>query len=217
MFQKLLNSEKITQITKDYYKGKYNEVEKWCFAYKKLLPCLKIGTTSRLEGLNAIIKSQINASSSLVELFYRLLEIGNHALNLPFPDLSPINATLVESQVENTIIKSLKPLISDFAFEQTVSNLLKAFSHQVKLYKGTFTVKISDDYELKIEKEEFTCSCKYFSVFGIPCSHLLCICIKYPSFSVEELFRERWFKTDSKNYVDTDIITFCKEFLLNEG
>lgn len=218
MFTKILNSEKLSKTTKDYYQKKYDSVEKWCFAYKKLLSCLKIGTTSRIEGLNGIIKSQINASSRLVELFYRLLEVGSHALNLPFPDLSPLNAALIQSQADNALIKCIQPLISNFAFEQTVSNLLKAFSHQVKLYKGTYTVKISEEYEIKVEKEYITCPCKYFVTMGIPCSHLLSILIKYPSTSIEGLFRARWFKNnESANYGDSDLIMFCKDFLLNEG
>ena len=55
LFNKIFSKD-LTETTKNYYQEKFKTKEMWCMAYKKDLPCLRIGTTSRIEGMNAIIK-----------------------------------------------------------------------------------------------------------------------------------------------------------------
>ena len=94
LFKKLLSLD-LSKQTKEYYEEKYKQKEKWSIAFKKSLPCLKINTTSRIEGLNTMIKSEITSSSQLIELFYRLLSIHEHILSKRYPDTD----TLLDSSL----------------------------------------------------------------------------------------------------------------------
>ena len=213
IFTKIQNAENITENIKDYFKEKFDEKDKWCYAYKKHLPCLKIKTTSRIESLNALIKAEIKASSSLIELFYRMINITQHSLNINYSDMDLLNASLLASQNENVVIKKVKNLISPYALDQTITNLFKAFNYQVKLYRGTFTIN-SDSFDIKIEKDKLECNCAYYKTMGIPCPDLLAICLKYPEINIEEFYRARWLKNHSSIELhDESIIDFCKNFL----
>ena len=41
---------------------------------------------------------------------------------------------------------------SNYAFGQVTTNLKEAFNHEVKLYRGILTIKISDEYQLQVKK-----------------------------------------------------------------
>ena len=56
----------IPEKTKKYSKFKEETKESWCYAYKKVLPCLEVNTKSMIESLNSIIKSEIHRSVRLV-------------------------------------------------------------------------------------------------------------------------------------------------------
>ena len=60
-FESIFKLDLSTDIM-DYFKKKYKLKEKWVFCFKKVLPCLKVNTTSRIEGLNSLIKALISLS-----------------------------------------------------------------------------------------------------------------------------------------------------------
>ena len=208
----------MNQDTKNYYTAKYEEKEKWCMAFKKTLPCLKINTTSRIEGLNGIIKKNINASNGLLELFYRLIDISDHVNNATYSDGGIIHSQLLANLEVNLILLNLKPFLSPYSYFQTALNLSRAVNYDVKLYAGIFKIKGPDEEKVLIPKSNFLrCECKYFSTMGILCCHLLAIGIKYKEISLKESTRERWKLINSNNENDEDLITFIKNFLNNQS
>jgi len=210
-------SLKLPDCTMKYYKDKFETKEAWCMAYKKDLPCLRIGTTSRIEGINAIIKTELNASSRLVELFLRMLQIHDHILNKRYADGGKVSELLLENLKDNILLLTVKERVSPFVFEQISLTILKSFQLSVKLYKGKYTVQEKDDFKLEIDKNDRTCSCKYYKTMGIPCCHLVSIFIKNKDYDIMDFIRERWIlDLDSSQYLDGNLIQFVKEFLLRE-
>jgi len=216
MFNKISEST-VGDKTKDYFKEKEETKEKWSYAFKKDLPCLKINTTSRLEGINAVIKSYMNSSTSLIQLFYYMLSISESKLNCPYLEKSNYNKVLVESLSKNDIMMHLKTILSDYAYGQSALNLTQAFNYEVKLYKGIYTVIINLEYEIKLQKQfPLTCSCTYYLTIGLPCSHLLSIALKHKDVisNLNRSVRERWLKeNNSGQHSDQALIDCCKEFL----
>jgi len=217
-YQKLLNLD-LTKETKDYYAAKYQEKEKWCMAFKKTLPCLKINTTSRIEGLNGIIKKNISVSNGLLELFYRLIEVSDNANNAVYSDCGIIHSQLLSNLESNLVLMYLKAVISPYAYSQTALNLSKAFNYEVKLYAGKFKVKGPEEPEVLISKSNsLCCECKYFCTMGLLCCHLLAIGIKYKEISLKDSIRDRWkIPNNSDNQNDKELIEFIKVFLSNQS
>ena len=109
-------------------------------AYKKVLPCLKINTTSRIESINAIIEQEINSSSRITELFYRLLNIAKHRLNTTYPDNTQINQEYLKNLEKNSFLLNYKEKLSPYAYEQLALNFGSVYSFNVKLYKGIYKI-----------------------------------------------------------------------------
>ena len=205
--------------TKSYYQEKYNTKEKWCMAFKKTLPCLKINTTSRIEGLNAIIKKEINSSAGIVELFYRLINISNHMLNITYSDSGVIHSDHLNALEEHFILKNLKNYLSPYAYAQTALNLSKSFLYELKLYSGVYKIKHPEEPEIQIQKaENMACVCKYYRTMGILCPHLIQVGLRYKVSNMNNCIRERW-KADhqSHTFQDTKLSEFIQNFLIQEG
>ena len=196
------------------------EKERWCFAFKKDQPCLKINTTSRIESINAIIKSELNSSTCLIQLFYRVLQMSNHRLNSSYPDGNAYCGPLIESLSQNLIMVSLQESLSMYAFGQVATNLKEAFNHEVKLYRGILTIKVSDEYQIQVKKKSLLkCNCKYFLTIGLLCSHLLAVALKHKETipGLIKSVRKRWL-SENKSYEHSDshVVEFCKSFLENQ-
>ena len=217
LFEKIKELE-LPAKTKDYYKNKYKEKGKWCMAFKKALPCLKINTTSRLEGLNSIIKKEINSSSHLVELFYRLIDIFDHSQNTSYSDCVKIHSQLLENLEANVFLKNFKELLSPYAYSQIALNLSQAFSYDVKLYGGILKVKHPTDQEICITKSQsIECKCKYFMVMGLLCPHLIAIGMKYKEINLKGCIRDRWMKYhDSASLNDSNLVDFIRNYLMDK-
>lgn len=218
IFEKIQNSSEVSASTKKYFKDKFDDRERWSYAFKKELPCLKIKTTSRIESMNSIIKSELNSSKCLVELFFRMLQITAHILNKPYTDINFYNRDLIESLKENVVMTSLKDVLSNHAYSQITHNLSSSFNHEVKLYRGMYTVKINQDYQIQIKKEpQLSCNCTYYKTIGLLCSHILAITVKHKELipSLEGSIRHRWLNSnDSRKNCDIELVNFCKDFLL---
>ena len=216
IFDKIKSLE-LSDATKNYYNEKFETKEQWCMAYKKDLPCLRIGTTSRIEGINAIVKTELNASSRLVELLLRMLQIHEHILNTNYSDSSAVSNLLLENLKENSILKAVKNNVSDFVYNQIALSISKSFDLSVKLYKGKYTITGKGDFKVEINKEDPKCSCKYFQTMGIPCSHLISIVFKNKDISIFKFIKERWIKeSDNEAVFDSHLTDKIKEFLLQK-
>ena len=219
LFDKIKKENRLSEKTKSYFQAKFETKERWCLAYKCDLPCLKINTTLRIEGINGVIKTELSSSSSLVELLYRLLNIANHKLNLPYPIGSQINQFLLETIENNPIIKNAKEYLSSYAFGQFVGNFIKASGNNSRLYRGIYTVETAEGRSYSIKKESILqCNCKYFLTMGIVCSHILCIVFQYKNLflsTLKQSCKARWFKEiNSKSLDDSLIVEECKNFLV---
>jgi len=58
-----------------------------------------------IEGLNAIIKKEINVCTGKVELFYRLINISNHMLNITCSDSGAIHSDHLNALEEHFFLK----------------------------------------------------------------------------------------------------------------
>lgn len=215
-FKELLELD-LPQKTKTYYTEKYNERENWSMAYKKTLPCLKINTTSRIEGINSIIKKEISSSTTLLELFCRLLSIADHALNVNYPDDQDIHSLLLENLENVNILKSLKPNLSSYSYAQVALNLNSSYNYEVRLYAGIYKIKNKySEEEFQIKKGELVrCKCKYYATMGLPCPHLIALALKYKDINLLETIRSRWnANNNSKEFEETSLIEFTRQFLL---
>ena len=213
LFEKIL-SLNISETTKNYYKEKLDSKEMWCMAYKKDLPCLRIGTTSRIEGINAIIKAELNASSRLVELLLRMLDIHQHILNKNYFDGSNVSNLLLENLKENPLLKSIKESVSEYVYHQIALSISKSFELVPKLYKGKYTIIDKNEWKIEIDKVDPKCSCKYFVTTGIPCSHLISVALKNKDFPIQGLIKKRWLKEPFElNLSDSELINDIKSFL----
>ena len=160
----------------------------------------------------------MNSSTSLIQLFYLLLLIASNKLNSPYLERSNYNKSLVESLLQNDIMTHLNPLLSDFAYGQLALNLTQAFNHEVKLYRGVYTV-IMSEFEIKVQKDlPLNCRCSYFKTTGLLCSHLLSIALKHKEMipKLHESLRKRWNKeNNSQQHSDEILVDHCKQFLQN--
>ena len=213
LFEKIL-SLNISETTKNYYKEKLDSKEMWCMAYKKDLSCLRIGTTLRIEGINAIIKAELNASSRLVELLLRMLDIHQHILNKNYFDGSNVSNLLLENLKENPLLKSIKESVSEYVYHQIALSISKSFELVPKLYKGKYTIIDKNEWKIEIDKADPKCSCKYFVTTGIPCSHLISAALKNKDFPIQGLIKKRWLKEPFElNLSDSELINDIKSFL----
>jgi len=216
IFEKIL-SLKIPEKSKSYYDEKFETKEAWCMAYKKSLPCLRIGTTSRIEGINAIVKTELNLSSRLVELLLRMLQINDHILNKSYSDGNLVSDLLLENLKDNSLLISIKDLVSEYVYKQVALSISKSFDLIPKLYKGVYTITTKDGFNIEIDKKNPNCTCKYYTTMGIICSHLVAVVLKNKDFLVQRFIRKRWIKDPfEKDLSDMKIIAGIKDFLMQE-
>ena len=217
IFQLIADSEASPKV-KEYFQNKYENKHLWCLAFKTNLPCLKINTTSRIEGLNNVIKKELNASTRLMELVYRLMLVGSNILQNSYPDLKQVDNQLYESLENNIILARYKHYLSKYAFRHMTPNLSRAFNYEVKLYAGIYKVSDENENERKIKKlptMDYTCS--YYLTIGVPCAHLISIALKDKLTDLKGNIRERWLKAnDSASLCDDVLVIFIKRFLQRE-
>ena len=207
-----------------YFKKKYELKEKWAFCFKKVLPCLKINTTSRIEGLNSLIKANINLSTRLTELIHFMLKMHKDIMNKPFSAGNKVSAELLQDLEKLELLQPFKTILSQFAFEEIARNFLYSWSIEMSEQRGFFIFKQKEnpEYEFKVKKPSglrakalAECDCSYFKTMGLPCSHLFAIAQKNKNgVSLESTIRKRWLKKDSfEKFEDSKLIEAIDVFL----
>lgn len=218
-FEKLFGLD-LPEKTKNYFQDKYNAKEKWSFAYKKSLPCLKVGTTSRIESLNSLIKKAVSSSSRLCELLHRLLKLHNNILNKPCPHYRTISEKVIKDLENITLLLELKNYLSKWAYEQCALNLSQSWTFEVKSQKNRIILEDKEnEYKIELEKgtktEPLQCKCLYWNTMGLPCHHIFAIAKQFPKLvDLKSMIRPRWLKMETfENYQDTSMIQFIDEYL----
>jgi len=190
-FEKLFALE-LSKETRSYYEDKYEKKELWSMTFKKTLPCLKINTTSRIESLNALIKSEISSSSRLIELFYRLLSIHENILSKGYSDTEHLSQQALAVLENSKVLSKFKDKVSDYLYNQLALSCSQALKLDVTLYNGVYNVKENNTLLMQITKDDLNCTCKHFMSLGIPCMHLVAVANRYPNISLHEKIRGRW-------------------------
>lgn len=213
LFEQLLALD-LPESTRKYYEDKYEQRDRWSMAFKKTLPCLKINTTSRIEGLNAIIKSEIASSSQLTELFYRLLSIHDHILAKSYSDSDILSDSAISVLENCRALKKIKGKATDFLYKQMALSCSNALRLDVSLYGGVYSIKEDGVTLRQIDKTTLNCECKYFVTMGIPCEHLAAISGRYENICLISKIRSRWVCDTSTNIENSSLLKqFIKDFL----
>lgn len=179
----------------------------WSLAYKKSLPCLQIGTTSRIESLNSLIKDSLSHSSRICELLHRMLKLHSHILNKPLCTSKVISDQFLEELENINLLSQLKDITSQWAYKQCAVNLSQSWGFEIKSSKSVVIIKDPEtDYSLELDKMKkgfLTCKCSYFIIMGLPCKHLFAIAKEFPKLvNLKTNVRARWLKINS--FVDFD-------------
>ncbi len=223
VFDKLF-SLTLPQKTKEYFLDKYESKEKWALAYKKQLPCLQIGTTSRIEGLNSLIKEAILSSIGICELIYRMLKLHTQILSKPFSGNKVVSMQLIQDLESISLFSQLKSYISKWAYEKCALSLSQSWGFEIKNLKKTIILKSTENgYSFELWKSHnnkpLECKCSFFVTMGLPCNHLFAIGKQFPKLvDLKGVIRRRWLQQDSfPKFEDSTIINVIKEEFLEKS
>jgi len=212
--------EDIKDKTKNYFEEKYQTKESWAYCYRKNLPCLRIKTTSRIEGLNGIIKENVSLSTGLCELFHRLLKLHSHKLNKPFPSSDIISDAVLKDLENFEILSNLKNLLSNWSYQQCALSISQSFNFSVKKKGKTYIIHENEkDFDFIFDlKQGFECMCSYYITMGLPCKHLFALAREHPTVvDLKEKVRGRWLKANiPKHFEDLDSIQMIDNYLLQK-
>jgi len=188
----------------DYWNEKYSIKEQWSLCFQKTLPSLKVHTTSRIEGLNELIKKNINLSTSVCELFHSMLKMHENILSKIYPSEKKISFQLLQDLEKLFILNQLKNHLSIWAYEECALTSSKSWNFDVKMHLQNviFTSKLQANYEFLVKKpkrnEKFICDCMYYLTMGLPCVHMFSFARFFPKqIDLINSVRNRWLKFNS--------------------
>lgn len=210
----------LSEKTKVYFEEKFSTKDLWAFAYRKNLPCLRVKTTSRIEGLNSLIKESLSLSSRLCEVFYRMLQMHNNIMNKPYPSSTKINDSVLKGLENMTILKDLKGSLSDWAYRECASNFSTNWNFITKKVRRNYIITDKEtNYEITLSKASpIHCICSYYTTMGLPCNHLFALVRDYPdSLNLLETVRNRWLSSHlALQFEDSQLFLHLKNHLLEK-
>ena len=210
----------LPEKSRTYFDRKYSIKEKWAYCYKKTLPCLKVATTSRIEGLNSLIKENISLSTSICELFHRILKMHTSITNKPYPSQKKLSSQVLEDLGKMISLKQLESLLSAWAYQECAVSFSQSWNLEVKSNRKAyiFTDKLNEEYEFTIQKPIRSagplCSCAYFMTLGLPCPHLFALSRDYSNVvDLKTSIRRRWLKVASfQQFEDKQLINSLDKY-----
>jgi len=181
MFESIFELD-LPDKTKEYYQDKYDTKEKWSYCYKKSLPCLKVNTTSRIEGLNALIKESLNLSKGIGEIFHKVLKMHLSILNKPYTSENKLSQQVLTDLSKMATLNQLDNILSVRAYQECAISFSQSWNLEVHDHRRSyiFKDKLNEDYEFSLIKSSGStkilfCTCAYFVTLGLPCSHLFAL------------------------------------------
>ncbi|CAJ0865276.1 4959_t:CDS:10, partial [Entrophospora sp. SA101] len=136
----------------DNYLNKYiyNSKEKWGWPWRCRVMMAGVKTTSRLEGLNAVIKKQLNSKSSLIETFdtieNRIQRSEKKNINTWYPTKN-INPTTIIFAAYKDIIKNTEKYLSVFCQSRIKIKIVSSQSYHFLMSSlGEILGTINDNY-----------------------------------------------------------------------
>ena len=123
----IFDSENLTETEKDYLNAKLEGKDRWAKSYIKSEFCGGICTTSRVEGLHAVLKKYLNSNSSLIKVFqsFRLLE----SLQLEKFQEEFQRHSKKQFEIKTNPLEEIKNQFSDYIFRKISPKFAKALSY----------------------------------------------------------------------------------------
>ncbi len=132
LIQKYFNGNNDNYLDKYIYTSK----EKWGWPWRCRIMMAGVKTTSRIEGLNAIIKKQLNSKSSLVETFEKienLIQKSEKRNISSWYSTKNINPATIIFAAYKDIIKNTEKYLSDFCQSRIKIEIVSSQSYHFML------------------------------------------------------------------------------------
>ena len=152
-------------------------------------------TTSRIEGLHAVIKKYLTSSCSLQKVFLCFRTLEQIEID-KFAEEYQRHQNKPSSNYEIQFLKEFEKVCSDYALRRIKPKFFKSLNYERKeiinkkltswyskeimfsFFREVFNLNSKFQHVVKLEKKTLRCSCQESLYEGLPCRHEICICVK---------------------------------------
>lgn len=179
IFNKVEDSELLSEDFKDYLNQLNKTRDKWCYAFKKNDEIIGVQTTSRIESLHSSMKRLIRTKCSLTEMTLRLLKFAHQTCSPRDFEDNIVQDSLVEMLSKNAVLVKIQAKYTTYIYNKCLLHYVQSAKYKVTKSRNVYSIVEHENnqhkYSITLKSQKFECNCYFWIQWGIPCVHMFAI------------------------------------------